>query len=201
MTYSNGDLVPSARHKSTSSVDHLHLEQLTRQDHQGFVRASRPPSKSHRLPLRRVVVHNEADLGFPSPLEPPLQCPATPVVCAGLSSFDRSNPSASFRAQQRTSHDSRNMGFWAKVRTVAWVSSRALSCLTGSMLADMPRLQGAPPATRAEAKLLVKIDWSVCSTHTAPRLAQTADADNTRRFILSFICLMYFSNVRERIPS
>ncbi|TNY20272.1 MFS general substrate transporter [Rhodotorula diobovata] len=47
------------------------------------------------------------------------------------------------------------MGFWAKVRTVAW---------------------GAPPATRAEAKLLVKIDW----------------------FILSFICLMYFSNYLDR---
>ncbi|GAA5903175.1 hypothetical protein JCM8208_002228 [Rhodotorula glutinis] len=47
------------------------------------------------------------------------------------------------------------MSLWSKVRAVAW---------------------GRPPATKAEARLLVKIDW----------------------FILSFICLMYFSNYLDR---
>ncbi|GAA6052636.1 hypothetical protein JCM3770_003905 [Rhodotorula araucariae] len=47
------------------------------------------------------------------------------------------------------------MGLGSKVRAVAW---------------------GTPPATKAEARLLVKIDW----------------------FILSFICLMYFSNYLDR---
>ncbi|BGP04548.1 hypothetical protein JCM10049v2_000350 [Rhodotorula toruloides] len=47
------------------------------------------------------------------------------------------------------------MGVWGKIREVAW---------------------GVPPATKAERKLLVKIDW----------------------YILSFICLMYFSNYLDR---
>jgi len=55
-------------------------------------------------------------------------------------------------------------------------------------------MQGTPPGTKAEARLLVKIDWSVRSSSSPSWIVVLTLS--LRRFILSFICLMYFSNVR-----
>lgn len=91
---------------------------------------------------------------------------------------------------------SRSLG--ARIRQVVWVSLPLVRSLPPAFAAlTRCRLQGAPPDSKAERKLLFKMDWyravsrSTSSTRLLTRSART-------RFILSFICLMYWSNYLDR---